>query len=139
MLSPVTGEGASPRIGRSDGGVDRSRGLGFEGDLPRDPCGASAGSALALLLESGAGAFFGNLSGETVCFSAGAVFSGGAGLSGADACFCLSSASSDWIRFSIASIFFIRASLTASSAAHAPPLLAIVNAVAASSVLRREL
>jgi hypothetical protein len=57
-------------------------------------------------------------------------------LSDGGVCFCFSSASSDWMRRSIRSSFFIKAS--SPSAAQALLQLKIDIAVAASSVLRQQ-
>src|SRR5882724_1463301 len=129
MLSPATGEGASPRIGRSDGCLETSSGLVFGDGLPRESCGGSAcTTALAFFFGSGAGAFFGIFSEEAVGLSAGAVC-----FSGAEVCFFLSSASSDWMRCSIISSFLSKASFASPSAALAPLQTRMDIAVAASS------
>src|SRR3974390_1562705 len=135
MLSPATGEGAKPRIGSSDGGVERSRGFAFDGLAFASFAESATAAVLEFLFESAAGDFFGIFSDEVACLSAGDVFSEGEACLSAGVCFCLSSASSDWMRFSIASIFFNRASLTSPSAAPAVPPPMIDIAVARSSVL----
>src|SRR6266852_10004147 len=120
MLRPATGAGANPRIGLSGDGVKASSGFAFDGDLSRRSCGWSAGTAaLAFFGEAGAGADF-------VLLSEGEV------------CFCLSSASSVWMRCSIFSSFFIKASFASPSAAQALLQLMIDIAVAASNALRLE-
>src|SRR5664280_23410 len=131
MLSPVTGEGATPSIGRSDGLAETSIDFDFGEGLPGGACAGSAGTtAPAVFFDSGAGAL-GSFSEEEVGLSARA-----ACFSGAGACFCLSSVSSDWMRCSIASSFFNKASFTSPSAARAPLQLMMDIAVAASSTFR---
>src|ERR1700730_2309779 len=120
MLRPGTGAGANPRIGLSGDGVQASSGFGFDGGLSRRSCGWSAGTAaLAIFGEAGAGADF-------VLLSEGEV------------CFCLSSASSVWMRCSICFSFFLQALFVSPSAAQALLQPMIDIAVAASSALRLE-
>src|SRR5579863_3920525 len=98
MLSPGTGDGARPRIGRSgEGGVVTSRGFALGDALSCGSCGVSAvGDALALLPATGEGAFFGSVSLAACFLSAGNFFSAGEGCPSAlTVCFFLSSASSD--------------------------------------------
>src|ERR1700722_8715852 len=134
MLSPVTGEGARPSIGRSAGLDETSIGLDVGEDLPGGACAGSAGTtAPSLFFDSGAGVWgsFSEDEEEEVGFSATA-----ACFSAAGAFFCLSSASSDWMRCSIVSSFFNKASFTSPSAARAPLQLMMDIAVAASSAFR---
>ena len=138
MLNPVTGEGARPSIGRSAGLDETSIGLDFGEDGPVGPCAGSAGTtAPSLFFNSGAGAL-GSFSGDAVGFSEEEVgFSATAAcFSAAGARFCLSSVSSDWMRCSIASSFFNKASFTSPSAARAPLQLMMDIAAAASSAFR---
>src|SRR3979409_1346486 len=99
MLRPATGVGANPRMGLSGDGVKASSGFAFDAGLLRVFGGGSEGAAaLAFFGEADAAADLVLLSEEGLCF-------------------CLSSASSDWIRCSICSIFFIKTSLASPSAA----------------------
>ena len=139
MLSPVTGEGARPSIGRSAGLDETSIGLDvWRGRLPVGPCAGSAGTtAPSLFFDSGAGAL-GSFSGDAAAFRRrrSASRQRPPAFRQQAACFCLSSASSDWMRCSIASSFFNKASFTSPSAARAPLQLMMDIAVAASSAFR---
>ena len=51
MLNPATGEGAMPRIGRSDGFVETSIGLDFDDGLPDGSPPAENGQPLSTQAE----------------------------------------------------------------------------------------
>ena len=150
MLRPATGEAANPRMGRS--GVAAGVPSALPADLvPRPVAPAALPAALESLLPSLLVSLLASLPAPlspslpeslvvsllvSLAFACRAdVRARLAGSSCLATCFCFSSASSDWMRCSIFSIFFRRMSLASPSTAKATPPVKVDSAVAARNRL----